>query len=468
MTVRKKTILLIDDDDDFLQVLRERCERIGLEVEPAHNLLSAAMIAAKRKPDIICVDVQMPTGNGLAFCEDLAGDPELSKIPIVVLTGKAHSETWKACERLHAFYLEKGADFWPVLESIIRKVTAETEMTSRDLPKTMLVANAGDTCARKVVIADDDVDMLQLLSKRFSSLGYSAMGVDNALDAINVIHRFMPDLVCLDVGMPSGSGLTVCEMMASDEQLRKIPVIVLTGRSDNETIRRCHDLLVYYVQKSADTWTRVEPLALELMGSRTVPAAMLPSDAGVRTKTRSAPVEAEPKGFELMDAVFAALGASEDADGARTKADKPQSEPAAAENVPWVLCIDDDAEFSEALKIRLEDHGVAVVRAFSGMEGYRLAFTSPARAILLDYHMPNGQGDYILSRLKGNPVTKDIPVIVITGTRDRMLQRRMMAMGASDFLDKPVDFEKLKDRLASYIDILTVGAERELAHAGDR
>jgi response regulator RpfG family c-di-GMP phosphodiesterase len=97
---------------------------------------------------------------------------------------------------------------------------------------------------------------------------------------------------------------------------------------------------------------------------------------------------------------------------------------------------------------------VAAVRAFSGMEGFRMAFTSPASAILLDYNMPNGQGDYILSRLKDNPVTKDIPVIVITGVKDKMLERRMMAMGAAAYLEKPVHFDALRGQLARFIDIL--------------
>ena len=47
----------------------------------------------------------------------------------------------------------------------------------------------------------------------------------------------------------------------------------------------------------------------------------------------------------------------------------------ATEDVPWVLCIDDDADFSDALKIRFEEHGVAVARAANGMEGYCMAFS---------------------------------------------------------------------------------------------
>jgi CheY-like chemotaxis protein len=281
--VTPTTILLIDDDDDFLQMLRERCSAIGLRVEYAHNLLTATMIVSKRVPDIICVDVEMPTGSGLAFCEGLAVDPATSTIPVVVLTGKSSPEARRVCERLRAHYVQKTAtNFWPPLESTIRQLVAETVSNrtqygndanepgqsngaSATLPESACMADFDDAPAKTIVVADDDQDMLQLLSQRFSSLGCSVIGIDNALEAINVISRHKPDLVCIDVGMPSGSGLSVCEMMASDEQLRKIPIIVLTGRSDGETIRRCHDMLVYYVQKSADTWERIAPLACELI-----------------------------------------------------------------------------------------------------------------------------------------------------------------------------------------------------------
>lgn len=120
---------------------------------------------------------------------------------------------------------------------------------------------------------------------------------------------------------------------------------------------------------------------------------------------------------------------------------------------PWVLCIDDDADFSSVLRLRLEAIGVSVINAFTGMDGFQKAFSEPASAILLDFNMPNGQGDYILQRLKRNPVTMDIPVIVLTGNKDQQLQRRMLSMGAAAFLTKPLEFEDLLAVLQQQIDL---------------
>ncbi|MEX2113960.1 MAG: response regulator [Pirellulales bacterium] len=122
--------------------------------------------------------------------------------------------------------------------------------------------------------------------------------------------------------------------------------------------------------------------------------------------------------------------------------------------VPWVLCIDDDADFSHALKLRLESRGVAVVRAYEGAEGFHSAFSNRASAILLDYHLPNGEGDDVLRQLKENQVTKDIPVIVVTGVKDGSLEHKMLNLGAEKVFFKPLDFDRLCQELARHVNIL--------------
>jgi CheY-like chemotaxis protein len=164
----------------------------------------------------------------------------------------------------------------------------------------------------------------------------------------------------------------------------------------------------------------------------------------------------------LIDAVFAMLGARE---GAAGEQPGPKSASPGVVETPWILSIDDDFDFTDTLKIRLDEYGVAVARAANGMAGYRMAFSTRARAILLDYQMPNGQGDYILRRLKDNPITRDIPVVMITGVKDKMLERRVLSMGAVAYMLKPINFDELRRELAPYIGALAIPSERRLAAA---
>lgn len=489
----EKTILLIDDDSDMLQAVEGHCLELGLIVTKTRNLLTATQAIEKRVPDVVCVDVNMPTGNGLRFCEALLADRKTAHVPIIVLTGQGNAEAEQSCRRMGLHYVEKNREVWTTLDSVLRNLlasepprTAAARIKPQPLPDRLippLPADADDAgpaklplppddglkmATKQVVVADDDPDLVWFLSQRFSSLGCSVIGANSALEAINAIHRIVPDLVVLDVNMPSGNGLSVCEMMSTDPELCKIPVIVLTGLSDENTIRRCHDMLVFYVQKGSTIWNRIEPLVRELLHlPEAAPAWKEPPTAAELASMRDAasgPSAAKSPAIDardaLMDAVFAMLGSTGDEsrsgiDDAKTGGDERL---AAADEPPWVLCIDDDTDFSDALKVRFEQHGVAVVRAYSGMEGYRLAFTSPASAIVLDYNLPNGQGDYVLDRLKNNRVTQDLPVFVVTGVKDKMLQRRMLAMGAAGFLHKPVDFEALRQHLAAHIDILSAPA----------
>ena len=280
--MNKKTILLVDDDKDLLDAMQIRCESIGLKVQTAHNLLTAMSLVEKGAPDLFCLDVNMPTGNGLEFCEFLAKDPQTVNIPVIVLTGENGAETVSKCGRLRAHHVPKNPRMWRALAPLIRSLVDIENIESPKQADYLIRHDAtafaaphssfesymdlDDECASQtVVIADDDPDIVQILTHRFGKLGCTVIGTRSAIDALNVISKTVPDLVCLDVNMPAGNGLTVCEMMRNDKRLADIPVIMLTGRSDNETIRRCNDLMAYYVEKSANVWERVEPLARELL-----------------------------------------------------------------------------------------------------------------------------------------------------------------------------------------------------------
>ena len=158
---------------------------------------------------------------------------------------------------------------------------------------------------------------------------------------------------------------------------------------------------------------------------------------------------------EFVDAIFGALGIDDTFLGeAEQTPNETDSQLAIdSQQTPWVLHVDDDCDLSAALGIRLQSLGIKVVRAFDGTEGVRTALSHPASAIILDYEMPNGQGDYVLGRLKSNPITRNIPVIMLTGRKDRFLERKLLGLGAARFLNKPVDFNELLAELQQHIDV---------------
>jgi two-component system, OmpR family, response regulator RpaA len=110
---------------------------------------------------------------------------------------------------------------------------------------------------------------------------------------------------------------------------------------------------------------------------------------------------------------------------------------------PKILCIDDDPRISDALGLRLERYGIDVIAAFQGMQGFWTALDARPDAVICDLVMPGGEGNYIVSRFKSHALTKDVPVMVLTGHRNPAVKRQMLSLGVSAYLTKPLVLDEL-------------------------
>jgi PAS domain S-box-containing protein len=109
-----------------------------------------------------------------------------------------------------------------------------------------------------------------------------------------------------------------------------------------------------------------------------------------------------------------------------------------------VLVIDDDPNAVDLLSRTLQAAGLRVVTASDGREALRLARTLKPSAITLDVLMPVMDGWSVLRELKADPLTHDIPVVMVTMTDDR---EQGYALGATEFLTKPIDRPRLIELL---------------------
>lgn len=103
-----KKILLIDDDPDLLNAVSMILESKNYEVAAAFGGIEGLEKAKTEKPDLIVLDVMMPDKDGYAVCKDLKSDPQLSKIPVILLTGVvSHISTTRYTQQMG---LETEAD----------------------------------------------------------------------------------------------------------------------------------------------------------------------------------------------------------------------------------------------------------------------------------------------------------------------------------------------------------------------
>jgi two-component system alkaline phosphatase synthesis response regulator PhoP len=119
----KKTILVVDDEKDILDLLSYNLNKEGFAVITAHNG-KEALEKVKQKPDLIILDVMMPEMNGLEVIQELKKDKSTALIPVLLLTAKG-SETDEIVG------LEVGADDYIVKPVKIGKIVARVHASLR-------------------------------------------------------------------------------------------------------------------------------------------------------------------------------------------------------------------------------------------------------------------------------------------------------------------------------------------------
>jgi CheY-like chemotaxis protein len=265
------------------------------------------------------------------------------------------------------------------------------------------------TAHGRVLIADDDPGVVRALSMRCSKLGLEVETASNGLQAILKATRNPPNALILDLNMPEADGFRVCEWLL-DPRRPPMEVIILTGRSDDDTLLRCEAFGAYYVAKAPDAWHSIKPLLEEIFQ-----------------------FEEDPTPAEIQ-----------------------RSAQSFCDSTSKVLVVDDDSDLLRALEARLKKCGVEVCKATNGMEGFRLALREKPDVVIADYNMPEGGGHYLIWRLRSTEATSHIPIIIITGEADLSaikfpLERDVVGRaGAVRMFRKPLQTQALVEELSKH------------------
>ena len=260
--------------------------------------------------------------------------------------------------------------------------------------------------APQILIADDDPCVLRAVADRCARMGFDVGTATSGLQALIKASQRRPDILVLDVHMPEVDGLSVCAFLL--EAAKASPhVFVMTGHPGQEIAERCEGIGAACIHKGHNFWNEFEARLAEIYPQR--------ADAIERSGKRSAKTEVRKR--------------------------------------PRILLVDDDLSVKKFFFNRFEKLGAELLYAADGVQGFWKARREEPTVIVSDYCMPNGDAEYLLTRLRNTPETNSIPVIVQTGRRlNEMIKQRLRQQicgqpGATRILQKSVDDRELFDAL---------------------
>ena len=225
-------VLVIDDDATQRDLMRRFLEKEGFPVQTAGGGEQGLALARQLKPLAITLDVMMPGMDGWRVLSELKADPELSEIPVIMLT---------MVDDKKRGYALGAADY--VTKPIDR------QRLSAILSKFMC---AHPPCP--VLIVDDEEVNRQLLRPMLEKQGWVVSEAANGREALERVEENRPALVLLDLMMPEMDGFEFAATLHQNPEWRSIPIVVLTAKDLTEADRlRLNGYVEKVLQKSGQS-----------------------------------------------------------------------------------------------------------------------------------------------------------------------------------------------------------------------
>jgi CheY-like chemotaxis protein len=246
----------------------------------------------------------------------------------------------------------------------------------------------------KILLVEDDPLIAEIFMKKFKMAGLDVVNAVNGKEALREAEVGMFDLILLDMVIPELSGLEVLkELKQSGKYDPSLKVVVFSNLNETDTQQQ----------------------ALEIGAD------------GFIGKTQYSPSELVTEVQRLLN---------EYAEQKKNTMRKTNGVNDTLENKKRVLLIEDEEIFLEMFGKKLEDEGYSMTYANNGAWGLKEALSHPYDLIITDMVMPAMTGMEIVSRLKQDEKTKEIPIIVISASVTNDEESTVRDMGVNEFFLK--------------------------------
>jgi CheY-like chemotaxis protein/HAMP domain-containing protein len=387
-----KTLLIIEDDRAFAGVMRDFGRERGFKCIVAETGESGLHFADYYKPSAIILDIGLPGIDGWTVMERLKENPSLRHIPVHFMS--ANDANLDAMRMGAIGYLTKPVD----MKKLDNAFSNIEDIISKSVRRLLIVED--DDIQResiKQLIGEDDVHIVAVSTGK------------HALDELET-NRY--DCMILDLGLEDMTGFELLEAIRRSETAARVPIIVYTGRdltaAEEKELNRYAESIIIKGVKSPERLLDESALFLHRV------EANLPAEKR-----------------KILKAVH---------DKESILSNKK------------VLLVDDDMRNVFALSSVLEDKGMDIIIARDGVESLDKLKENPAiDIVLMDIMMPKMDGYEAMQKIRKQKIHGKLPIIALTAKAMKGDRSKCIEAGASDYLAKPIDTDKLLSMLRVWL-----------------
>jgi len=387
-----QSILIIEDDLTLASILMELVRERGNNVLVATDGESGLVLADSYRPKAVILDVMLPGMDGWQVMQRLKDNPNTRHIPVHFLT--CLEERKKAMNMGAVGFVSKPVD-GEKLEAVFRAIDRSLE-----------------NCMKRLLIVEDDEIEARSMVELLSEKGVEIMVASTGSAAIDLLSRESFDVMVLDLGLSDMSGFELLEHLRQMNDELLMPVIIHSGKAlsheEERRLRHYAESIIIKGARSPERLLNEVSLFLHLIEER------LPAD---KQKMIRASVDRET--------VF---------EGKK------------------VLLVDDDMRNLFSLTSILSEKQMVILEAENGIKAIDLLNANPdVDVVLMDIMMPEMDGYAAISEIRNDARFADLPIIAMTAKALKGDFEKCISSGASDYIAKPIDTDKLVSLLRVWL-----------------
>ena len=384
-------LLIIEDDVSFARILYDLAHEKNFKCMIAPNGETGLHYADYYRPSAIILDIGLPGINGWEVMKRLQENQNTRQIPVHFMSGS--DKSIEALRRGAIGFLRK-----PVSVDQINEAFDKIEgLISKPL--------------KKLLVVEDDEAMRLSINELISEANIKIVSAGNGKEALELLKTESFDAMILDLGLEDMTGYELLQKIGKRNDAHKMPVIIYTGkeltREEEEKLQSYSDRIIIKGIKSPERLLAETTLFLHQVESN------LP---------------------EEKQKMLRSLHPREDVMKDKT-----------------VLIVDDDMRNVFALTSLLEDLGLRILVGKNGRDGIDKLKSGHADLILMDIMMPEMNGYEAMEEIRKDMKYRKLPIIALTAKAMPGDREKCLRSGASDYLTKPIDSEKLISMLRVWL-----------------
>jgi HAMP domain-containing protein/CheY-like chemotaxis protein/GAF domain-containing protein len=380
-----RVVLIVEDDADLAKTELEVARDRGFKGIVALRGDSGLALAHEFKPDAIILDMKLPVMDGWTVLDHLKHHPETRHIPVHIVSGGDGRTS--ALRAGAVAFLEK-----PVSKEGLDEAFGDIETFISRGVKNLLV------------VEDDEQQRGALVELIGGGEDVEVTAVASSEEALQALEQTRFDCMVVDLKLPEMGGFELLEQLKSDDRFSSIPVIVYTGkeltRREETKLKKFSDAIV--VKDASSPERLLDETALFL-----------------HRVERKLPQEKR----RMLEQLHSADDVFRDRK---------------------ILVVDDDVRNVFALTSVLEASGMEVLYAENGRDGIEMLREHPEiDLVLMDIMMPEMDGYETILAIRAEQEFEQLPIISLTAKAMKGDREKSIAVGASDYITKPVDTDQL-------------------------